>query len=402
MFLVILKQAVQAIFANKVRSILTTLGIVIGISSVSIMLTSGDAVKQLILDQLQSAGTNIIRVAPGQPAENGPPVDTPDTLKIDDFEDMERQLVGVEYLFPQFFEQKQISYREEGGFFSVSATTPDFFTSLAPEFSAGRPFTEAEVDSAAKVAVLGVKVREALFDDDENPVGQRIKMGNTSLQVIGVTKEVGGIFGLILDVSVGIPISTGRQVFGNRDWLNAVLIEAETKEDVPAIKAQVTDLLRRNHRLGIDDEDDFAITTQESSLQMIDAIFSIITLFVSAVASISLFVGGIGIMNIMYVTVTERTREIGLRKAIGAKKSAILLQFLLEAILLTMLGAAIGLGITYAVVGIVNLIFNLAIGVSMLAIIISVGISSIFGVGFGFFPARQAANKNPIDALRYE
>lgn len=400
MLLEIFKQAITSLTANKARSILTSLGIIIGISAILILNSSGEGIKSSVVGLIQGLGSNIVRVSP-QSNQNGPPVSLPKTLKFRDYELIRKNIPTVKYSTPQMFGQQVITVEKESMYSAILGVSEEYFRFANPVFLSGRGFTAPEVRAVGKTIVIGKNVAEKFFLN-KDPLNQKIVVGTTSFIVIGVLGSQTGIFGAIQDNAVIMPYTSAKNyIFGSRDWLNAVLLQIDKEENTTSTKEQIISLLRTEHKLKPNEENDFGVTTQEQILNIISSILSVITLFISAVAAISLLVGGIGIMNIMLVTVTERTKEIGLRKAIGAKNSQILLQFLIESVVLTAAGGAIGLAIAWVFTRIANLLsFNAFLTVP--AVVFTLAVSSFFGIFFGLYPAKIASDKKPIDALRYE
>lgn len=413
---VALKIAVQSLKNNKTRTVLTILGIVIGIAAVIIVMSAGEGLKGQILGQLDSFGSDIIQIETKVPSTGRNSVDSAMTqasgvqitsLKIDDAEAI-KKLGNVSNYYGAIFDQEIVSYLNQQKSINIIGATPSFIDMDQSEIGLGRFYSEDENNSQAKVVVLGYKVAEKLFGN-QDPVGNDVKIGKTKFRVIGVLAERGGGFGLDFDDIIYMPLLTlQKQVMGIDyvQWITVKLvdtsIEAETAEEIIV-------LLRERHDIEGNDtnKDDFSVTTMTEAKEMIGTIFNGITLLLIAIAGISLLVGGVGIMNIMYVSVSERTFEIGLRKAVGAGRVEILLQFLLEAVILTVLGGiigiALGIGVAYLISFVARLLgFDWEFILPPSSIIIAFGFSSAVGLIFGYYPAQKASKMHPINALRHE
>jgi putative ABC transport system permease protein len=409
------KTATRSLTHGKMRSILTMLGIVIGIASVIILMSIGQSAQNLILGQVQSVGSNLIIIAPGAPSGSGfsPPAASQGivitSLKQADVDSLSREpsihavasLVSGQAEVVQGNTNKTVSYQ------GVSA---DMFSVRNLTLSKGYPFTKGDIDSANHVAIIGPDLATKLFGTYVDPLGKTIRLKNISFRVVGVLSKGGtGIGGSDQGNVVIIPITVAQKQLLGINHFSMILVEADAQYDINFVKSRITFSLRQNHGITDPTKDDFNIMTQADLLSIVSSITSILTLFLAAIASISLIVGGIGIMNIMLVSVTERTREIGLRKAVGATDTDILQQFLIESVLLTFAGGVMGIAFGALVVGAVYFgitIFNPALGwvfaFPLSAVILGLTVSGIAGIVFGIYPARQAGRKNPIDALRYE
>jgi len=405
------KMALTALWVNKVRSLLTLLGIVVGISAVVIVIASGDGVQQFILKQIQGIGTNMMAVvAGGSEGERvGPPSAimgvTVTTLTMEDAEALAnpRNVPDVVEVGAAATPTQAVIKGLEGDMFAtVYGITPNYFDLMSLNFAAGGPFDDNDVKTLNKVAVLGSTIKEKIFGDDE-AVGQKIKLKNNSYRVVGVLDKSGG-FSLVMDFGklIFVPVTAAQKFLLGQDYVLEVVVKIADASRVESARADVENTLRVQHDIGPDQHDDFTIRTIQDAINIIRTVTGALTLFLAAIAGISLIVGGIGIMNIMLVSVTERTREIGLRKALGARRRDILLQFLLEAILLTLIGGIIGFLVGIAGAFGVSLVGNWAFHISWLAIVLPLGMTVAFGVVFGMYPAIRASKLDPIVALRYE
>jgi len=413
---VALKIAIQSLKNNKTRTILTILGIVIGIAAVIIVMSAGEGLKGQILGQLDSFGSDIIQIETKVPSTGRNSVDSAMTqasgvqitsLKIDDAEAI-KKIGNISNYYGAIFDQEIVSYLNQQKSVNIIGATPSFIDMDQSEIGTGRYYSEDENNSQAKVVVLGYKVAEKLFGN-QDPVGSDVKIGKAKFRVIGVLAERGGGFGLDFDDIIYMPLLTlQKQVMGidYLQWITVKLfdtsIEDETAEEIIALLRERHDIEGNNT-----DKDDFSVTTMTEAKEMIGTIFNGITLLLIAIAGISLLVGGVGIMNIMYVSVSERTFEIGLRKAVGAGRLEILLQFLLEAVILTVLGGivgiALGIGIAYLISFVAGLLgFDWEFILPPSSIFIAFGFSSAVGLIFGYYPAQKASKMNPINALRHE
>ena len=389
------------------------LGIVIGIASVILLVSIGKSAEKLILNQVQSIGSNLIFVVPG--ATKGSRFASPPsvqgiiikTLVERDLEALRREPTVVRAA-PEVRGQAKIIYGNNDTTITFQGTTEEFFEIRKFEVARGYHFTNSDVASLNRVAVLGSEISKTLFGE-VNPVGKMVRLKEATFRVIGVLEEKGlGPFGIDQDNLVIIPISVAQKQLLGIDFYNVIDIEASDAYNIEFTKSRVTSVLRQNHRVTDPDKDDFTIRTQEDALSLLGSITSILTVFLTSIASISLVVGGIGIMNIMLVSVVERTGEIGLRKAVGATNRDILEHFLLEAVMLTTLGGAFGIAIGSLLTG--GLYFILknvlptgwAFSLPLSSIGLSVLVATLTGIIFGLYPARKASLKNPIDALRYE
>ncbi len=409
-----IKTAFRGLTHAKTRSLLTILGIVIGISSVILLMSIGQSAKDLILNQVEGTGSNLIFVIPGgtnKSSRFASPASVQGiiikTLVQQDADALRRE-PSIAYVAPQVSGQAKVIYENNDLTASYQGITSDFFPVRNFNVTEGYTFTNTDVLSANHVAVIGSKIAETLFGN-VTPLGKTIRLKNSNFNVIGVLEKKGlGPFGVDQDSIVLIPISVAQKQLLGTDYYNAMTIQARSDYTIDFVKSRITSVLRETHRITDPDKDDFTIQTQEDALALLGNITTILTLFLTSIAAISLVVGGIGIMNIMLVSVIERTKEIGLRKALGATNRDILSQFLWESIMLTAIGGVIG--ITIGASFVVLLWFALShfstIGWTFAlppsAIVIALGVSAFTGIVFGIYPAREASKRSPMEALRYE
>jgi putative ABC transport system permease protein len=375
----------------------------------------GQSAQDLILGQVQSVGSNLIIITPGAPSGSGfsPPASVQGiiitSLKQEDVNALERE-PSIRAVAPLVSGQAEVVQGNTNKTVSYQGVTSDMFSVRNLTLGKGYIFTKGDVDSANHVAVIGPDLATKLFGTYIDPIHKTIRLKNISFRVVGVLSKGGtGLGGADQGNLVIIPISVAQKQLLGISYFNTIIAEANPSYDVDFVKSRITFILQQDHGITDPTKDDFNIVTQADLLSIIGSITSILTLFLAAIASISLVVGGIGIMNIMLVAVTERTREIGLRKAVGATNNDILKQFLIESVLLTFAGGVIGIGTGAAVVGLVYFVlttFFSSIGwvfaFPISSVVLGLLVSGIAGIAFGIYPARQAALKNPIDALRYE
>ena len=406
--------AMLALAANKLRSALTMLGIIIGVSAVIALMSIGRGVEKFFIDQFTSLGTNLLYVFPGQLSE-GPPSERGrerGVLTLADSHAINNPLrvPDVIAVAPEVRGNALIARAGNDMDVSVSGVTASYQDALSGEAAIGTFITDADVEERSRVVVIGSDVFGKLFEPYEDPLDQTIRVNNILFRVIGVMEERGaGVGGANLDEMIFIPLTTVqdrlfrlRTVSGEYQ-VNLIYAAVISEDRMEAAQQQITDLLRERHNIAFRGEDDFVIINQSDLISIFGDILSAMTLFLSAIAFISLVVGGIGIMNIMLVSVTERTREIGLRKAVGAKRRNVLSQFLIEAITLALIGGLLGilLGAGGAVAA-TSFIDNFSAVVGLDAIAIAIFFSMAVGLFFGIYPAYRASRLNPIDALRYE
>ena len=396
------KMATTTLLSNKLRSSLTMLGIIIGNASVIAMIGIGEGAKIFTNKQFQSLGPNTLFVVPGSPGTRSRVTGVPRTLVLQDAKAIAKQVRAVKEVAPEINNRITITYRNINTTSTVIGTTPNYPTVRSLEIKEGRFFNDFDIKRSKRVAVLGPDLANKLFDN-QNPLGQKIRIQNTTFQVIGLTVAKGSSFGSNNDDTVYIPINTmfsrlvGRtSPFG----INIAMISVSAKDEnsISAAEFQMTNLLRRRHK--IIREDDFTIQTQKNLLEISNSITGGLTIMLAAIASISLFVGGIGIMNIMLVSVTERTQEIGLRKAIGATQQDILLQFMIEAVILSVTGGLIGIILGGGSIILVGIFTPFQSTISPVSVLLTAGVSGAIGLFFGVVPARRAAQLDPMVALR--
>ncbi len=397
-----LKMATSTLVANKMRSSLTMLGIIIGNASVIAMVGVGQGAKNLASEQFESLGPNVLFIAPGSQENRRTTFSQPKTLVWDDAIAIADQVPSVKEVAPQISANSLITYRNRNSSEQVIGTTPEYLTVRSFEVDRGRFFGDEDVKRNQRVVVLGSEIAEKFFPH-QNPLGKKIRVKNINLEIIGVLEAKGAFLGSNQDRTVYIPLTTmASQIVGDNSpygtQVSVISIAAKDEDSIRAAQLQIKNLLRLRHK--ITGQDDFSVNTQKDVLQIVDTITSGLTVLLAATAGISLLVGGIGVMNIMLVAVTERTKEIGLRKAIGAKEGDILWQFLIEATILSAAGGAIGTVVGVTGIVLVGTFSPLAPTISPVAILLAVGVSGIIGLSFGVFPARAAAKLDPIVALR--
>lgn len=397
--------AFEGLKANKLRAILTMLGIIIGVGSVVAMVSIGLGVQQKVQNSIASLGSNLLIIAPGASSTPGSvrsAAGSNITLTNQDAKAIAKEIAGVKYVAPAVTTMDQLIYGKQNWNTRVQGTTPEFLSIRDFKIAAGRFFSTSDEDSRARVAVVGQTVVTNLFGN-VNPIGQMIRIGKAPFRVIGVLESKGqSSMGQDQDDTVIIPLTTAQERLMGITYLGNISVQAQSDNVLDKVQKDITTLLRTRHHLATKAENDFSVNNLTALMSTMKETTASLTLFLGCVAAISLVVGGIGIMNIMLVSVTERTREIGIRKALGATFSNILLQFLIEAIVISVTGGLIG--ILLGVVG--ARVFSLVAGfnaiISSVAIIGAFSVSVMIGLFFGIYPARQAALLDPIDALRYE
>jgi putative ABC transport system permease protein len=399
--------AFRALRVNKMRSGLTMLGIIIGVAAVIAMVAVGAGASRKIAEQISSMGSNLMIILPGTTTAGGVRMGmgSQPTLTMGDAEAILRECPAVEAVAPTHNGVAQVMFSHMNWSTGVMGTTPSLLDIRDWKLAAGRPFTTQDVKSATKVAVLGQTVVENLFGD-EDPIGKTIRIKNVPFIVLGVLDRKGqSPQGQDQDDTIIIPITTAqKKLFGAQfpGMVRVISVKAKSSEDLAAAERQITTLLRQRHRIGPKQDDDFSIRNLTQFMQAREQSSQVMTMLLAAIASVSLLVGGIGIMNIMLVSVTERTREIGIRMAIGAKTWDIRLQFLIEALVLSLLGGIIGIVLGVSASTVISRASGWPTVVSSLSIFLAFGFSGIVGIFFGFYPAYKASLLNPIDALRYE
>jgi putative ABC transport system permease protein len=393
--------ALRSIRRNLMRSFLTVLGIVIGIAAVITLVTLGNGATRSVSDQISAMGTNQLMVVPGQRFGPGSELGAP-AFKIADTDAMRSQITAARGVAPVVSKSVTAVYQAHAWSTQVTGTNDDYFLAGAWELSTGRTFSDTEERAGKAVCVIGETVRQKLFGR-ENPVGSNIRLKGFACEVIGLLKGKGqAAMGQDQDDTVVMPLRTAqRRLTGSQD-IGRIMVSAARGASMDAVKLQLTSLLRERRKIGENEEDDFRVMDTRQLAETLTGTTRILTMLLGAVAAVSLLVGGIGIMNIMLVSVTERTREIGIRLAIGAFEREVLLQFLIEAVVLSGLGGLVGIALaTGASIGLARLMgvpYLFDPGINLVSFLFSAAI----GVLFGFFPARRAASLNPIDALRYE
>ncbi|MEJ1931131.1 ABC transporter permease [Nostoc sp. NIES-2111] len=397
-----MQMAGKTLLSNKLRSALTMLGIVIGNASVIAMIGIGEGGQRYVKKQLESLGPNVLFVIPGNQATQRITTNLPKTLVLADAEAIATQVPTVAAVTVELNSRQVVTYSNRNTNVNIIGTNPNFLLVRDFDVERGRFFSDIDSKRSNQVAVLGAKLAGRLFGNS-NPVGQQFRIKNTSFQIIGVLESKGSNLGVDYDDAALVPIITAANRIVGRTSpygleLTYVVASAKNAESVDAAVFQITNLLRQRHK--ITGEDDFTIRTQKDALQTVGQITGALTIMLAAIAGISLFVGGIGIMNIMLVSVTERTQEIGLRKAIGATEQDILLQFLIESVIVSAIGGLIGTGVGVSGILLVAALTPLEAAISPVAIGTAVGISGAIGLFFGVVPARRAAKLDPIVALR--
>lgn len=399
-FIFIIKSAIEDFYRNKIRTLLTSLGILIGVMAVVLLIALGLGMRKYIEDQFKSLGSNLLRVVPGQILSRGSfrgmSAGSLNTIRFDEKDTIKlKRIREAKYIVPVFTRSVNVVFgsKKESG--DLYAATSDIFDALNLKATFGDVFTNRDVDKRSKVVVLGPKIAEKLFGSPELAIGRSIKVDGQSFKVRGVLEAKGGGFGgPDLDSFIYTPFKTAY-IFNTNKNIFVYVVKVKDGFSLDTVKEEIIKQLLKRYK-----EDEFSVIKQSELIGAINSIFGMINVVLIGLAAISLVVGGIGIMNIMYVSVTERTKEIGIRRALGARKNDILFQFLSESVILSIFGGSMGLILAYGIVLLLNKFFPAYIDLN--SIVLALGVSSLIGIVFGVFPAKKAADLSPIDAIRYE
>ncbi len=397
-------ETIWSLSANKVRSSLTILGIVIGIGSVIVMVAIGQGAQSSIESNIESIGSNLIVVRPGAQSNGGVSggSGSAQTLTLEDANAIRDNVGNIKAVAAEVTKHYQINAKGTNTNTQVVGTVPEYLQVRNLKIAAGTFVSEQQIKSSAKVAVLGPTVKADLFGENSDPLGKNIRIKNVDFQVIGVTEAKGGSGFANPDDQIYIPISSAQHYLSGDIFVSNINIASNDQQTMNAVQDQVSNLLMSRHDISDTKSADFSLLNQADIIQTASSVTGTLTMLLSSIAGISLLVGGIGIMNMMLTTVTERTREIGLRKAVGTRKLYINLQFLAEATLLTFIGGFMGVLLGWLVSMLVSKLINLDAVVSVSSVFLAFGVSAFVGIVFGFYPARRAANLSPMEALRYE
>ena len=401
----LIKIALRALANNKLRGFLTMLGIIIGVASVITMLAIGQGSKRSIQGQISEMGSNMIMIHPGADVRGGVRQDASamETLKLEDYQNIVDETRYVSAVSPSVNSSGQAIYGANNAPTTVYGISPDYLEIRRYKVGDGDMFTEQDIQTAAKVCVVGKTVVDNLFTGGENPVGKVIRFQKLPFRIVGVLESKGyNSMGMDQDDLILAPYTTIQKKVLAITHLQGITCSALKEEYTDQAIDEITEILRRNHKLKESDDDDFTIRSQQELSTMLTSTTDMMTVLLAAVAGISLLVGGIGIMNIMYVSVTERTREIGLRMSIGAKGIDILAQFLIESILISVTGGLIGVVLGVGAALVVNAVAHFPIYIQPWSVVLSFAVCTVTGVFFGWYPAKKAAQLDPIEAIRYE
>ncbi len=401
----LLKIALKALNNNKLRCFLTMLGIIIGVASVITMLAIGQGSKDSIKAQISEMGSNMIMIHPGNMQRGGVRQSSDDmqTLRVEDFEALQSETGYVSAVSPSVNSAGQFINGNNNYPSSIYGVTPEYMDIRKVKVQDGDMFTEQDIKSAAKVCLLGKTVIDNLFPNGEDPIGKVVRFNKIPFTVIGTLEPKGSnSMGMDQDDVVLAPYTTVMKRILAVDYLQSIYCSALSEDVSEQAIDEITEVLRTNHKLKDDAEDDFTIRSQQELSEMMNSTSDMMTVLLACIAGISLLVGGIGIMNIMYVSVTERTREIGLRMSIGARGRDILAQFLIEAIIISVTGGIIGVVFGSLASWLVNVIAHWPVSIQIYSVILSFVVCTVTGVFFGWYPAKKAANLDPIEAIRYE
>jgi putative ABC transport system permease protein len=396
--------ALRALARNKMRSALTMLGIIIGVGAVIAVVSIGQGATYLIQQGIQSMGTNAVFIAAGSTKPGGARMGygAVKTLTVDDMAAILREVPLIKQAAPAVGSRAQVVYGNQNWNTSVTGTTPNYLDIRSWPIQAGSMFGQEEVDSASNVCVLGTTVQRILFND-ENPIGKQIRIGQLPFRVVGILESKGqSVMGDDQDDKIFAPYTTVQRKMSGITWLQSINASAVSQEASLAAVAPITALLRERHHIRQGDDDDFFVRTQSEVADLFTSTSRLMTLLLGSVAVVSLVVGGIGIMNIMLVSVTERTREIGVRLAVGATEHDVQQQFLVEAVTLSMMGGLFGIVLGLVGSALISYFLAWPTLVSVIAIFVAVIFSILVGISFGFYPAYKASQLDPIEALRYE
>lgn len=406
MFFDLFREVIWSLAGNKVRSGLTILGIVIGIASVITMVSIGQGAQSSIESSIQSIGSNLIVVMPGANRHEGPVSSgrgSAQTLKISDAEAIEKEIKGIKGVAPEISKRYQVTAKGKNTNTSVVGTVPSYPSIRNVKMNIGSFITEQQIKNSSKVAVLGPTTRDDLFGENVNPVGSKIRINGIDFDVSGVTESKGGSGPMNFDDTIYVPLTTASHFLSGDDFVSSISVTAENPDLMSGVEENITSLLLKKHNITDPNLADFNLMNQTDIISTASSVTGTFTILLSSIAGISLLVGGIGIMNMMLTTVTERTREIGLRKAVGIRKIYINLQFLGEAVVLTFFGGALGVLLGYlASTAISSFVPSIKTEIALSSVLLAFGVSTAVGIIFGFYPARRAANLSPIEALRYE